>query len=161
MQVRVLIGIFSFLTCILLFVLIRNYIEAMNVYSLPKVNPYELAQFDGNKTKPLEMPDWLDRLSGQDEREFIYPASELQVKLLFADELKQSSKEIFRVSVGVINDYQFFCINQVLGAYNIEYSYYKIGESISLVVATEDENYLRSVLEKLRHYEINYTLSKS
>lgn len=107
------------------------------------------------------MPDWLDRLSGQDEREFIYPASELQVKLLFADELKQSSKEIFRVSVGVINDYQFFCINQVLGAYNIEYSYYKIGESISLVVATEDENYLRSVLEKLRHYEINYTLSKS
>lgn len=108
MQVRVLIGIFSFLTCILLFVLIRNYIDAMNVYSLPKVNPYELAQFDDNKTKPLEMPDWLDRLSGQDEREFIYPASELQVKLLFADELKQSSKEIFRVSVGVINDYQFF-----------------------------------------------------
>ncbi|TLD88610.1 hypothetical protein [Helicobacter sp. MIT 05-5294] len=161
MQARVLIGIFSILTCILLFVLIRGYIEAMNVYSLPKVSPYELAQFDSNKTKPLAMPDWLDRLSGQDEREFIYPASEMQVKLLFANELKQSSKEIYRVSVGVINDYQFFCINQVLGAYNIEYSYYKIGENISLVVATEDENYLRSVLEKLKHYEIHYTLSKS
>jgi|GEM_PF-1599243 len=161
MQTRMLIGIFSCLTCILLFILIRNYIDAMSVYSLPKFSPYELAKFESNKTKIFEMPHWLDRLSGKDERKFIYPASELQVKLLFENELKKTSKEIFRVSVGVINDYQFFCINQVLGAYNIEYSYYKIGENISLVVATEDENYLRSVLEKLKHYEINYTLSKT
>lgn len=161
MQTRLLIGIFSIFTCILLFVLIRDYIGAMNIYKLPKISPYELA-------KPKEMqppyspsPDWLNRLLGQGEREFIYPAPELQVRLLYADNVKQSVQEVFRISVGVINDYQFFCINQVFGAHNIEYSYYKIGENIWLVVATEDENYLRNVLEELRHYEIDYTLSKA
>lgn len=159
MQIRLLIGIFSIFTCILLFVLIRNYIGAMNIYELPEISPYELAK--SSDLEHIALPDWLDRLSGQNEREFIYPASELQVKLLYANNAKNNTKEVFRVSVGVINDYQFFCINQVFGAHNIEYSYYKIGENIWLVVATEDENYLRSVLEKLKHYAINYTLSKA
>lgn len=159
MQIRLLIGIFSIFTCILLFVLIRNYIGAMNIYDLPEISPYELAK--PSDLDHIALPDWLDRLSGQNEREFIYPASELQVKLLYANNAKNNTKEVFRVSVGVINDYQFFCINQVFGAHNIEYSYYKIGENIWLVVAIEDENYLRSVLEKLKHYAINYTLSKA
>lgn len=159
MQIRLLIGLFSIFTCALLFVLIRNYIGAMNIYELPEISPYELAKPSDSQYSPA--PYWLDRLSGQGEREFIYPASELQVRLLYVNNTKKNAKEVFRVSVGVINDYQFFCINQVFGAHNIEYSYYKIGENIWLVVATEDENYLRSVLEKLKHYAINYTLSKT
>lgn len=159
MQTRLLIGIFTIFTCILLFILIRYYIGAMNLYELPRVSPYELAKPD--TMLGLLESEWVDRLSGQNEREFIYPASELQVKLLYASETKKDTKEVFRVSVGVINDYQFFCINQVFGAHNIEYSYYKIGENIWLVVATEDEKYLRRVLEKLKHYAIHYTLSKT
>lgn len=159
MQTRLLIGIFTIFTCILLFILIRYYIGAMNLYELPRVSPYELAKPDA--MLGLLESEWVDRLSGQNEREFIYPASELQVKLLYASETKKDTKEVFRVSVGVINDYQFFCINQVFGAHNIEYSYYKIGENIWLVVATEDEKYLRRVLEKLKHYAIHYTLSKT
>ena len=131
----------------------------MNLYELPKVSPYEFAKPDA--MLGLSESEWVDRLSGKNEREFIYPASELQVKLLYAGETKKDTKEVFRVSVGVINDYQFFCINQVFGAHNIEYSYYKIGENIWLVVATEDEKYLRRVLEKLKHYAIHYTLSKT
>lgn len=159
MQTRLLIGIFTIFTCILLFILIRYYIGAMNLYELPRVSLYELAKPDA--MLGLLESEWVDRLSGQNEREFIYPASELQVKLLYASETKKDTKEVFRVSVGVINDYQFFCINQVFGAHNIEYSYYKIGENIWLVVATEDEKYLRRVLEKLKHYAIHYTLSKT
>lgn len=159
MQTRLLIGIFTIFTCILLFILIRYYIGAMNLYELPRVSPYELAKPDA--MLGLLESEWVDRLSGQNEREFIYPASELQVKLLYASETKKDTKDVFRVSVGVINDYQFFCINQVFGAHNIEYSYYKIGENIWLVVATEDEKYLRRVLEKLKHYAIHYTLSKT
>ena len=159
MQTRLLIGIFTIFTCILLFILIRYYIGAMNLYELPKVSPYELAKPDA--MLGLSESEWVDRLSGKNEREFIYPASELQVKLLYAGETKKDTKEVFKVSVGVINDYQFFCINQVFGAHNIEYSYYKIGENIWLVVATEDEKYLRRVLEKLKHYAIHYTLSKT
>lgn len=159
MQTRLLIGIFSIFTCILLFVLMRNYIGAVNIYELPEISPYELAKPGELQQSPSS--DWLDRLSGQSEREFIYPASELQVKLLYVSETQKKAKDVFRVSVGVINDYQFFCINQVFGAHNIEYSYYKIGENIWLVVATDDESYLRSVLDKLKHYEINYTLSKT
>ncbi len=160
MQIRVLVGIFTLFTCALLYFLIKNYIWARSVYSLPSVSPYILVQPEALATAP-QTSQWLDRLSGQDKREFIYPTTELQVKLLFADSVSVASKEIFRVSVGVINEYQFFCINQVFMANNIEYSYYKIGDNIWLVVATENESYLRSVLEQLRHYEINYNLSKT
>lgn len=160
MQIRVLIGIFTLFTCILLFMLIRYYIDAKSIYSLPEVKPYILAEVDNNATRSLEV-DWIDKLSGQGVREYIYPATELQVRLLFAESPKTTSKETFRVSVGVISDYQFFCINQVFVANDIEYSYYKVGESIWLVVVAENEDYLHSVLKQLKHYEINYTLSKT
>lgn len=162
MQTRVLIGIFSFFTCVILYVLIRNYSQAIHSYSTPNVEPYQLGKAESNAT--IEIPDeisWLNQLSAKDGVSYLYPASELRVKLLFENNLKKDETETFRVSVGIIDDYQFFCINQVLSANNIDYSYYKVGESIWLVVATDNEKYLRSVLEELKHYEIQYSLSKS
>ena len=90
MQTRLLIGIFTIFTCILMFILIRYYIGAMNLYELPKVSPYELAKPDA--MLGLSESEWVDRLSGKNEREFIYPASELQVKLLYAGETKKDTK---------------------------------------------------------------------
>lgn len=162
MQTRVLIGIFGFFTCVILYVLVWNYSQAMRNYSLPNVEPYELGNTEGNATIGVSSGlGWLNELSAKKEMSYLYPASELRVKLLFGDNLKRGDTETFRVSVGIIDDYQFFCINQVLSANNIDYSYYRVGESIWLVVATEDEAYLRDVLEELKHYEIDYSISKS
>ena len=162
MQTRVLIGVFSFLTFAILYVLIRDYAQAIHSYSIPNVEPYQLEKVEDNATIkiPKEL-SWLNQLSAKGGVSYFYPASESRVKLLFEKNLKKDDTETFRVSVGIIDDYQFFCINQVLSANNIDYSYYKVGESIWLVVATDDEKYLRSVLEELKHYEIHYSLSKS
>ncbi|MCH5323507.1 MAG: hypothetical protein J1E31_08055 [Helicobacter sp.] len=160
MQTRFLIIVFTFFTACILFVLVRFYMEATNSYSLAEMTPYDFNARDNNATEEI-VPSWIERFSKNNDIQYFYPATELQVKFLFADNLSRPVKQIFRVSVGIINDYQFFCINQILNAHNIEYSYYKVGENIWLVVATEDENYLRNVLDKLKHYEINYTLSQS
>lgn len=159
MQTRLLIGIFSIFTCIILYVLVWNYVKAMSSYILPSISSYQLTSAEDNAS--IGSAGWIDQLSKREQSSFIYPAAELKVKLLFEDSLNRVEKETFRVSVGVIDDYQFFCINQVLSANNIEYSYYKIGENIWLVVTTENKGYLRSVLDELKHYDINYTLSKS
>ncbi len=162
MQIRVLIGIFTFFTCVIVCVLIWNYSQAIRNYSLPNVDPYELGSAEGNATMGASSGlGWLNELSVKKETSYVYPASELRVKLLFEDNLKKSNTETFRVSVGIIDDYQFFCINQVLSANNIDYSYYRIGESIWLVVATDNEGYLHNVLKELKHYEIDYSVSKS
>lgn len=159
MQIRLLIAIFVVFACILVFILLRSYVSAINAYELPEIGPYEFIK--SSKSQHVSAFNWLDRFLGQSKRDFVYPASELQVKLLYENEAKRGAREIFRISVGTIDDYQFFCINQVFEAHNIEYSYYKIGESIWLVVATEDKDYLHDVLEKLKHYAISYTISKT
>ncbi|WP_233704022.1 hypothetical protein [Helicobacter mesocricetorum] len=152
----------SILICfilITLFVLIHKYIDAMTV-ALPTFKPYELA-VNSNKLDFVDTSNWVDKLSNKSSNPFVYPAPVLQVKLLFEDDVQENSQEVFRVSVGAIDDYQFFCINQVFNAHKIKYSYYKAGENVWLVVLTQDENYLRSVLDKLKYYEINYVLAKT
>lgn len=159
MQVRVLMTILACFILITLFVLIRKYIDAINV-ALPVFKPYELA-VDNNQPEFANVSDWVNKLSNKSSSSFIYPAPVLQVKLLLEDDIIESDEEVFRVSVGVIDDYQFFCINQVFSGHKIKYSYYKVGDNIWLVVLTKDENYLRSVLDKLKYYEINYILAKA
>lgn len=159
MQVRALMTILACFILITLFVLIRKYIDATTVV-LPTFKPYELA-VDSDRLDFTNASNWVDKLSTKSSSPFIYAAPVLQVKLLLEDDVKESSQEVFRVSVGVIDDYQFFCINQVFIAHKIKYSYYKVGENIWLVVLTKDENYLRSVLDKLKYYEINYVLAKT
>ncbi|MDE5602460.1 MAG: hypothetical protein K2I71_00850 [Helicobacter sp.] len=159
MQARVLMTILACFILVTLFVLIRKYIDAITV-TLPAFKPYELA-VDNNELDFTNSSNWVEKLSSKSSSPFVYPAPVMQVKLLLEDDVQKSNEEAFRVSVGVIDDYQFFCMNQVLSAHKIKYSYYKVGETIWLIVLTQDESYLRSVLDKLKHYEINYILTKT
>ena len=161
MQIRVLISIFTIFTFIMLFVLIRNYSDAMNLYTIPDVAPYNLV--DNNSTDFIFSSDssWIDRLGLQSDVAYIYPASEIQVRLLSDVNIEKDESNVFRISVGVIDDYQFFCINQVFTSHNIKYSYYRVGDNIWLVVSTKDEKYLKKVLDELIRYEISYTMTKS
>lgn len=162
MQIRLLVVIFSIFTCILFFVLIRFYVGAMGAYELPLVQTYNFKDQQDNNSQEILKSAWVSRLAMQDKAEYIYPAPEMQVKLMLSSEMEQEQEsKIYRVSVGVIDEYQFFCINQVLSAHKIKYSYYKVGDHIWLLVASNNQDYLHNVLEKLKHYEINYTITLS
>lgn len=159
MQARFLVGFLGFLSVAVLFVLIHFYRDAISKYILPEVAPYELAT---EQQSNIQMqPGWIGRGSQRGDVSYIFPATEMQVRLMFSDSIKRDAREIFRVNVGVVDDYQFFCINQVLTSHRIEYSYYKIGDSVWLVVASPNETILRGILEQLRHYDIDYTISKA
>ena len=66
MQTRVLIGVFSFLTFAILYVLIRDYAQAIHSYSIPNVEPYQLEKVEDNATIkiPKEL-SWLNQLSAK------------------------------------------------------------------------------------------------
>ncbi|MDA3968242.1 hypothetical protein [Helicobacter ibis] len=161
MQIRVLVAIFTIFTFIMLFVLIRNYSDAMNLYTIPDVMPYNLLDDNSTDSVVSSGASWIEKLSMQSDVAYIYPASEMQVRLLSDANIQKEGSSIFRVSVGVIDDYQFFCINQVFMSHKIQYSYYKVGDNIWLVVSTKDEKYLKQVLDELARYEISYTMTKS
>ncbi|MDA3967016.1 hypothetical protein [Helicobacter sp. WB40] len=161
MQIRVLVAIFTIFTFIMLFVLIRNYSDAMNLYTIPDVMPYNLVDDNSTDSVVSSGASWIEKLSMQSDVAYIYPASEMQVRLLSDANIQKEGSSIFRVSVGVIDDYQFFCINQVFMSHKIQYSYYKVGDNIWLVVSTKDEKYLKQVLDELARYEISYTMTKS
>ncbi|CAM2901724.1 hypothetical protein [Helicobacter burdigaliensis] len=162
MQIRLLVVIFTIFTGILFFVLIRFYVGAMSAYELPQIETYNFATEQEVNPKEVLKSAWVSRLAMQDKVEYIYPAPEMQVKLMLTTEMEEEqTSKIYRVSVGIIDAYQFFCINQVLSAHKIKYSYYKVGDHIWLLVAANNQNYLHNVLEKLKHYEINYEISLS
>lgn len=161
MQTRFLIGLFIVLSFGILFVLVRSYREAMGSYSLPEFSAIDTKNKNEDSAKLAYLSNWVGKISKKSDIPFVYPATELQVKLSLAKEPPSDEKNVYQVKVGAISDYQFFCINQVLEAHRIQYSYYKIGENMWFSVTTKDEQYLKNVLEKLKHYEINYALSKS
>lgn len=161
MQIRVLVAIFTIFTFVMLFVLIRNYSDAMNLYTIPDITPYNLVDDNSTDSVVSSSASWIEKLSMQSDVAYIYPASEMQVRLLSDTNIQKEDSSIFRVSVGVIDDYQFFCINQVFMSHKIQYSYYKVGDNIWLVVSTKDEKYLKQVLDELSRYEISYTMTKS
>lgn len=101
---------------------------------------------------------WVKRFSTQENPPYRYPAPELHVKLDFAPAV---ALKTFRVVVGELDSYRFFCLNQVLLAHKINYAYYKTEGHIRLIVTTQDESYLRSVLKELQRYEITYEIHQS
>lgn len=103
---------------------------------------------------------WTSKFSGRETPAYLYPAPELHVKLDFPKDSLAALKT-FRVVVGELDPYRFFCLNQVLLAHGIDYAYYKAGGDIRLIVTTKDEAYLRSVLKELQRYEITYELHQS
>ena len=161
MQTRFLIGLFIFLSAGILFVLVHSYVSAVGDYSLPEVPSLTLETKKDKQVEELASSNWVNKISEKTDMPFVFPATELQVKLSLESEFTAQEKDIFHIKVGALSDYQFFCINQILEAHHIRYSYYKIGENMWFSVVTKDEAYLREVLDKLKHYEITYTLSKS
>ncbi|MDE5591431.1 MAG: hypothetical protein K2I63_00520, partial [Helicobacter sp.] len=104
MQIRLLVIIFSCLTFIILFVLIYNYTRATQT-DLPNFAPYQLYSDSQSDTQIAEMSQWINKMSSQEQTPFVYPASMLNVKLIFEEDLSRDKhQEIFQVLVGKVDD---------------------------------------------------------
>ena len=85
MQTRVLIGVFSFLTFAILYVLIRDYAQAIHSYSIPNVEPYQLEKVEDTKSQTyLKAMQILNTASNENELIFYLEALKLMQKALKA-----------------------------------------------------------------------------
>lgn len=161
MQVKFVTTIFVLFTVLLMAFLVNSYFNAekggtygnVGVAALPNL-PTPRA-VDTSKEQTTSMPlKWLGGLSQKKRQDYIYPAPEVQLHLSLIQD--RTDTKDFRVRVKAIDSYQFFCLNQVLTAHKIEYSYYRMGNGVELVINAKNEDYIKEVLEKLKYYEINY-----
>lgn len=161
MQIKFLTTIFVLFSALLLAFLVHSYFNAqsgglfgnMGNASIDLPQPRQPSA-NAQSHRPM---DWLSGLSQRGQNTFVYPAPEVQLHLSLVEDRVRNTKD-FRVKVRAIDSYQFFCLNQVLTAHKINYSYYRTGDAVELVINAQDEGYIKSVLEKLRYYEINYEL---
>lgn len=103
--------------------------------------------------------EWIKSFAKQSKKGFEYPVTELQIKLDLLQQLKDQT--VYRVVIDDLDEYKFFCINQVLKAKDIKYSYFRSKGYIKLIVTAKDEEYLKSVLLQLKEYNINYKIEQT
>lgn len=109
-----------------------------------------------NLTSLPDRSEWVGRFAKQDPKDFAYPATELQIKLDLVGHMEH--EKVYRIVIGDVDSYKFFCINQVLSSNGIKYSYYRTDGFVRLIIATSDRKYMEQVLSELEDYGIEYKI---
>lgn len=99
--------------------------------------------------------NWLDNLK-HFNKAYSYPAQEFEIFVDFVDpEIKAIPQKIF---ISAVDQYLFFCLNELFKQRNIEFAYSKNTNSIDLVVYIPEE-YIKAqqLIKELQYYEVPYT----
>lgn len=136
-------------------ILIYRSVSSVNLKTTlpPEKKPTETA---GNQSTKAA---WVSHLAEKGTLDYLFPAAEMQIRLELIKRLKD--EEVYRIVIDDIDNYKFFCINQVLSSNDIKYSYYRQGGFIRLVVTTADRAYMEAVLGELKEYGIDYTIERT
>ncbi|MGP1579579.1 MAG: hypothetical protein ACTTH5_00920 [Wolinella sp.] len=158
MQHRPLIVLLTFLTIGVAVVIFSAYLKTLQEVS--SLSFSKIITEDSPAQEREHTSSWMSRFSAREIPSYIYPTPELHVSLSFPT-APLGLLKTFHVIIGKVSAYQFFCLKQVLLAHKINYSYHKEGGRVQLIITTQDEEYLRSVLKELSRYEITYQIHKS
>ncbi|MCK9372411.1 MAG: hypothetical protein M0P91_04380 [Sulfuricurvum sp.] len=100
---------------------------------------------------------WLERFSSEEDKSHLYPLNELTLEL---DTLSAQGEEVsFRLSVPLKNDYELFCLKQELKKRDFPYFLQKEGDDMTLLVDSNNQSELESLVTKLKTYQIMATVS--
>jgi len=102
--------------------------------------------------------DWINRLKESKKSDFIYPISEIEIAL--KEDTPELDKRFYRVVIDELDGYKFFCVNQVLSANNINYSFYKDGGLVKLIIASADYKEFRNIMKTVKEYGIEYKIEE-
>lgn len=98
---------------------------------------------------------WFYKMGKQQNENYAYPTNEMILKYDF-----NKGVEPLRVFVDDLNEYRFYCINQVLIKNNIEYAYYKTDKAIQLIVFLNNKDTQKKILDDFNYYKISYTVQE-
>lgn len=107
--------------------------------------------------KSVEKEDsWLSSLL-KSPKSYAYPATEMKVNVNFKSlEEKSDSTELV---VKNLDDYKFFCLNEVLKEKEIEYAYEQAGNLVNIIIYLPNKGSRKEqIIQELKYYEIQYTI---
>lgn len=96
---------------------------------------------------------WVEKISNQQTKSFSYPTNEMVLQYNF-----NRGVEPLRIFIEDLNEYRFYCINQILIENKIEYAYYKTDKVIQLVVFLNNKEMQHRILEDFNYYKIKYSI---
>jgi hypothetical protein len=100
---------------------------------------------------------WIDRFSMSDDKGTVYPINEVSLELDMGGE--EPSFTRYRMTVPLKNSYELFCLKQELKNSGFPYFFQKEGDAMTLLVDSDDQNKLASLVTKLKTYQITATVS--
>ncbi|NWF66719.1 MAG: hypothetical protein HXX81_04540 [Campylobacterales bacterium] len=156
MSKKLSIIVFSFLFClsIVSMFVVYNYIHedvetVENIASIKKEN---------KKEEIVSETNWLDKIAKKEIKDYSFAVNDISIKIALNEEIK--FEEFFEIVVENIDEYKFFCLNQILKSKEIKFYLYKKLNFVKLIVTTNDKNYLDTVLAELKRYDIEYKVEK-
>ena len=128
------------------------------IFSLPRGRETSLESVQDNVVYDniKKEDNWLDVMADNESSAYSYPTNEMVLKYSF-----HRGVEPLRIFVQDLNEYRFYCINQILIENKIEYAYYKTSSVIQLVIFLNDVKMQKKILEDFQYFNIQYSLYAS
>lgn len=106
------------------------------------------------KTPKPSNDNWLDNVKNFN-KSYLYPAREFDVFIDFVDpDIKTIPQKLF---IGSVDNYLFYCLNELFKARDIDFAYSKNSNSIDLIVYLPKEyTKAQGLIKELKYYEIPY-----
>ncbi len=99
---------------------------------------------------------WIGRFTPDEDKGYLYPVNEVHLEL---DSGGASRLPAYRLEAPVKDSYELFCLKQELANSGLSYFMHTEGETMTLLVDSDDRNRLESLVTKLKTYQIPATLS--
>lgn len=117
-------------------------------------------EVDLKKLQSIKDNTWVTSSNSNIDTSFQYPVNLLNINIdvKAKNELKKDYTKVF---VKDLDDYKFFCLNEILRQKDIEFSYYKNNNTLDLLIFMPDETQRNELLNDFKYYQISYTIDQT
>lgn len=138
---------------LVIFFALTTYVFLAYYYSAPKNIQVEHQLVLSQKKSIEKEESWLFSLL-KSQKNYTYPATEIKVNVDFKSLAERS--ESTKLVIKDLDDYKFFCLNEVLKEENVEYAYEQAGNLANIIIYLPEGLKRKQIIQDLRHYEIEY-----
>ncbi|WP_219349822.1 hypothetical protein [Helicobacter sp. 13S00482-2] len=87
---------------------------------------------------------------------YTYPATEIKIHMDFKSPDDKSIPT--KLVIDNLDEYKFFCLNEILKEKKLEFAYYQAKNSTNIVIFLPSDKRRNQIMQDLKYYEIQYKL---
>ena len=127
------------------------------------VKPLQNEQVKSHEQNSSSQRNWLTSLSKDQEQAFYYPATEISIHLDLLENVDEKFKNRvrhFRLATQKLNDYHYFCLQQVLEQSHVNHKVERFENEIGVILYSNNQKTLKFIVEELKKYGIKSTIEE-